>query len=56
MTACAELELALNDVDIDILAVGRLHEFVAEVQVGLGAIHDASGHTWFESARAEVVR
>ena len=56
MSACAELELALADIDVDELVTGQLHDFVDEIQVGLGAVHEAIGHTWFESARAGVAR
>lgn len=54
MAACAEAEKLIQEADVDALVEGGVGEFVDELQLALGNLHDQIEATWFAPVHAAL--
>ncbi len=54
MAACAAISSMLQDVDVDDLIAGELHDFSERLQASIGELHSRIEASWFAPAHAAV--
>ncbi len=54
MATCAAISALVQDVDVDELIDGRLHDFSDQLQASIADLHHSIEATWFAPAHAAV--